>query len=376
MEEIALLECREYRYDLLKKVIDEQFELLGFQKIVKQGCSVVIKPNLVMKTSPETASVTHPLVTAAVGCWCRERGADVIIAESPGGPYTPVLLKSIYHTTGYQQMAEEYNLTLNTDCSYSEVEAPGGVRSKLFHVINPIVQADVVVNIAKLKTHCMTMMSGAVKNMFGSVPGLMKPELHCRFPEKPDFCEMLVDLCELLAPQINVLDGVVAMEGNGPTGGRPRPIGAIVSGANPFAVDVAGARLMAMSPGSVQILQSARKRGLCPQNLEEIQVLGDDLERFVVEDFLQPESKTSNFINRLPGFLRPMAAKIATPLPKIREKDCIGCGKCAESCPQHTISVENRLAKIHYQDCIRCYCCHEMCPERAIDIKRFSLFKL
>lgn len=123
------------------------------------------------------------------------------------------------------------------------------------------------------------------------------------------------------------------------------------------------------------MLKSAMQRGLCPESVGEIDILDEEISKFKVPDFLQPESKTSNFINRLPKFLRPAATKITTPYPKIRESDCIGCGRCAQSCPQHTIKIVDRRAKIDYQSCIRCYCCHEMCPERAVDIKRFSLFK-
>ena len=173
------------------------------------------------------------------------------------------------------------------------------------------------------------------------------------------------------------VDGIIAMEGNGPTGGRPRPMGVLAGSTSPYALDMACAAMMNMEPMDVLMLRDAASRGLCPQSLDEVEVLGQPLESFRAEDFLQPESKTSNFIEKLPKFIQPLATRIATPYPKIRTAKCIGCGKCAESCPQHTITVEGQPRKAHidYSQCIRCYCCHEMCPAHVIDIKRFSLFK-
>ena len=121
MEEVALLGCQGYEFEEVKHVIDEQFRILGIQKMIRDGMSVVIKPNLVMKAAPEKASITHPVVTAAVGCWMKEHGANVTIAESPGGMYTSVLLKSLYRETGYQEIAEKYGFHLNMDCSYREI---------------------------------------------------------------------------------------------------------------------------------------------------------------------------------------------------------------------------------------------------------------
>lgn len=377
MEQIALTGCKAYTFEELRKAVDFLWDKLGFSRLVTPGMTAVIKPNLVIKSGPDGGVATHPLVVAAVGVKLKELGANVLVAESPGGIYTPSALRTIYAGCGYLEMSEQYGIDLNYDCSHTEVEAPHGVRSHHFNIINPILNADLIVDIAKLKTHCMTGFSGAVKNMFGTIPGLMKPELHCRFPEKPDFCEMIIDLCELVRPQISFIDGVIGMEGNGPTGGTPRFIGALLAGTNPYALDLACTKMISMKPENALLLQPAEKRGLCPADMDGIEVLGDRLEDYTIPDYKQPESRTSDFVlDYVPKVFRPLAKKILTPIPKIRESDCIGCGRCAQSCPQHTIKIVNRTAQINYQNCIRCYCCHEMCPERAIDIKRFSLFKL
>ncbi len=373
---VCLNACGEYEYEQLYQCIRQQFSRIRAEECIRPGMKAVLKPNLVMKSSPEAAVVTHPLVTAAVAKCVQELGATVLIAESSGGRYTPSTLRSIYQETGYTEMAETYGLELNYDCSYGELKVPDGVLCKGFTVIRPVLEADAVVNICKLKSHCMTGLSAAVKNLFGVVPGLMKPELHCRFPEKPRFGEMLTDLCCGVKPALSVVDAVTAMEGNGPTGGRPRFVGAILSGRDPFAVDLCCAAMVGMDPEKIPTLQAGIRRGACGKSVETVEILGEPLERFIQKDFLQPESKTADFIEHLPRFLRPLASRLAAPAPKIHREDCVGCGKCAESCPQHTVKVREKKAEIDYSRCIRCYCCHEMCPHQAIDIRRLPLFRL
>jgi uncharacterized protein (DUF362 family)/Pyruvate/2-oxoacid:ferredoxin oxidoreductase delta subunit len=373
---VYLAGCDTYAAAEVQSSVNQIFESLSLDKLIQPNMQVVIKPNLVMKSKPEAAIITHPQIVRAVGEWVRDLGANVTIAESSGGPYLATALKSIYNTCGYTAMAAESGLTLNYDCGYGTIESPDGLRCKSFSIIDPIRSADLIIDIAKLKSHCLTVMSGAVKNMFGTVPGLMKPEFHCRFPDKRDFGMMLVDLCQTVRPHIVLVDAIDAMEGNGPSGGQPRHVGALIGGTNPYNVDLVGARLMHMKPEEIYMMSSAIERGLCPSDVEGLTILGEPLSHFVVEDFLQPESKSNDFIDRVPKILRPLADKIATPRPKIRTKDCVGCGKCAESCPQHTIAIRNKKAVISYGSCIKCFCCHEMCPAKAIDIQRLGLFSL
>ena len=230
-----------------------------------------------------------------------------------------------------------------------------------------------MIDMAKLKTHSMVGFSGAVKNLFGAVPGLQKPELHCRFPEKQPFSEMLVDLCDFLKPDLCFLDGIVAMEGNGPTGGKPRKMGVLGASKSPYALDVCGAALIGLEPESVLMLKESHRRGLGPISPEECQLVKENVEALAQPDFLKAKASSTDFLDRLPKFLRPAAKRIATPTPKIRRAECVGCGKCAESCPQHTISIREGKAVIDYKKCIRCFCCHEMCPKHVIDIRRWSL---
>ena len=306
----------------------------------------------------------------------EKAGGNVTIAESPGGPYNTAALKGVYSVCGVDKAIEGTNAKLNFDTSFTEVHFPEGKTVKKIPIINPILNADVIISLPKLKTHAMTSYTGAVKNLFGTIPGTYKAELHFRLNERKSFCSMLVDLHECVKPTLSIMDAVWGMEGNGPSGGKPRFIGTLIGGINPYAVDMVCASMISLKPSDIFMLASAMERGLCPKTVEEIEILGLPLSDTVISDFLPPQSKSSDFIQYLPSFLRPLAAKIATPVPKIRTGKCIGCGKCAESCPQHTIEIKHKKAYIIYDNCIRCYCCHEMCPEHIIDIKRLALFNL
>lgn len=373
MERVWLSRCGGYAPEELFRQVEESFDMLGVWDEIKPGMTVVIKPNLVMSSKPGNAIATHPALVAAVGKCVQKAGADVVIAESPGGPYTPAAMKAVFRGCGYTDMAKDCGFTLYTDCKSREVSLPGAVRCRQLSVVEPFLTREYLIDMAKLKTHSMVGFSGAVKNLFGTVPGLQKPELHCRFPEKQPFSEMLVDLCDFLKPDLCFLDGILAMEGNGPTGGRPRNLGVLGASKSPYALDVCGAALIGLEPESVLMLKEADRRGLGPISPEECQLVKESVEALAQPDFLKAEASSTDFIDRLPKFLRPAAKKIATPTPKIRKADCVGCGKCAESCPQHTIVIRDGKAVIDYKKCIRCFCCHEMCPKHVIDIRRWGL---
>lgn len=375
-ERVWLGGCPDYDPARLFARVDQAFGALHVYDQLKPGMTVVLKPNLVMASKPEEAIITHPALTAAVGKCVRKAGAKVLIAESPGGPYTPALIKRHYAACGYQAMAEELGFALYTDCKSREVSLPQGERCRRVSLIEPFLDRDFLINLPKLKTHGMVGYSGAVKNLFGAVPGLRKPELHCRFPEKEDFSQMLVDICAFLEPDLSILDGIWAMEGDGPTGGSRRQVGVLAASASPYALDVCGAALTGSGAGKILTLKLAGERGLGPSFLDEVEVLGEPIEAYAVKDFLPAKASGTDFIDRLPAFLRPAAKKLATPYPKIDGKACVGCGKCAQSCPQHTIRMVGGRARVDLKNCIRCFCCHEMCPKHVVRVRRLRMFDL
>ena len=372
---VWLAQCPDYGQSLEEK-IEKAFDALQVWDKIRPGMRVVLKPNLVMSSKPEQAIITHPAFTAAVGKCVQKAGGRVVIAESPGGPYTPAAMKAMFRATGYRDMAEACGFTLYTDCKSREVTLPQAKRCRELSVVEPFLDRDYLINLPKLKTHSMVGFSGAVKNLFGTVPGLQKPELHCRFPEREPFSEMLCDLCHFLGPDLSLMDGIWAMEGNGPTGGQRRDLHVIAGSESPWALDVAAASLVGLEPEKITMLWEGHERGYGPLDLSELELVGDPMETLLAPDFLKAEASSTDFIDRLPKFLRPAAKKLATPYPRIDKKRCVGCGKCAESCPQHTISLRDGKAVIRYQNCIRCFCCHEMCPKHVVQIKRLGLLRL
>ena len=373
-EKVCVLGCREYKAELLDEVMEKHFALLGLDDILNSGMKVLIKPNLVMRRRPGEATTTHPEFVAALVRALRKRGAAVTIAESPGGPYTRAMLRMIYETTGMEAVSKSTGASLNYDTGYRGVFSKEGKVCRSFHIIKPVLDADLVISAAKLKTHAMMNFSGAVKNLFGSVPGLMKPEFHYRYQDAAMFGEMIVDLCETIKPAVSFLDGIVGMEGDGPTGGSPRFAGVTLSSRNPHALDLLAAEIAGFKAEEVPTLKAAVNRGLCPGSPEQLDVAGDDYKRFILKNFKKPRSKGLDFVEKLPPFLRKPMDRLLTPRPAIRESTCAGCGKCAESCPEKAISVRNGKASIDSSRCIRCFCCHEMCPIKSIDIRRMRLF--
>lgn len=364
-------------YDIsgLLRIFEKHFDELKLHEKIRPGMTVVIKPNLVTRADPESGIITHPNVVAAVGSLVKKLGAEVLIAESSGGPYTEQTVKLIMHGCGYTSMAEKYGFDIYTECKYTEIELPEGKICKNINIVDPFLSADYIINIAKFKSHCMTMLSGATKNIFGTVPGLMKPELHFRYPEKQNFSTMLVDLAQKIRPQLNIIDAVDGMEGDGPTGGVKRHMGLLITSESSYCADITAAHIMGADPMDILMLREAHSRDLCPSSVQELEIIGEDIETCVQKDFRMPRTKDVDFGKRMPKFLQPLVKKITTPRPVIKTKDCIGCGKCAESCPRHTITIKDRKAIIDYKNCINCFCCHEMCPMHVIDIRRFGAFK-
>lgn len=376
MEKVSLLTCKSYDPARLDSVIERHFQSLDPHNfLIKPGSKVLIKPNLLMRRTPDEATTTHPAFVAALVRAVKKRGGTVTIADSPGGPYTRAALRGIYAATGMTDVAEKEGIALNETTDALERVNENGERCRSFQIIRPIVEADVVISAAKLKTHAMTGFSGAVKNLFGSIPGLMKPEFHYRFPDKKDFGHMLVDLCETVQPTFAFIDGIVGMEGNGPSGGNPKAAGITGAALNPHALDLVMARIIGFSASEVPTLEAAIERKLCPAEIGALEIVGERVETLLTP-FEKPDSASLDFMEnlRVPAFLRKPLKKLMTPRPVIVRNKCIGCGKCAESCPRHAIRIEQKKAQITYTDCIHCFCCHEMCPVKAIQIHTFALF--
>ena len=212
----ALQYVKEYKEELIYPAICKEMDALGIAKDMRPDLKVVIKPNLIMAKSPDYPVTTHPLVIKAVARWLSEHGVkDITLAESSGGLYNAEYMKNIYRVCGMKVL--EPVVKLNMDFSAKTVNCKDGFANHSFHIITPVVNADYIINICKLKTHSMTGYSGGIKNLFGTIPGLEKPQLHYRWPDIGDFSRMLLELAQTVNPQLTIIDAIDAMEGNGPT---------------------------------------------------------------------------------------------------------------------------------------------------------------
>lgn len=380
---VALAEVLSYDEEKILGALNAQARLLGLSDTQYAGKRVVIKPNLVAPSRPDAAATTHPVFLRALVRFLRGHGAEeLLLAESPGGPYTEATLRNNYRVCGILDAAQQCGLPLNYDASAGTVNAPNASVCRSFSVITPIREADVIVDLCKLKSHSLTRMSCAVKNFFGVIPGIEKFAMHSAYPKLDVFSEMLVDLAAMLGETHEILavcDAIVTMEGNGPTGGTPRPLGAILMSASSFCLDTAAEVLIGFS-GTVPVTRAAAKRGLCPDSSAELTVLGAPLSSFSVSDFREPDASSGKFLRSLPDLFGGRFAAFFSPRPAIDIKRCVGCGVCAASCPQKTIAIAARGGKkravIGEKQCIRCFCCQELCPIHAVKIGKNPLLAL
>ena len=386
MEKVSLIKCADYNQENIDLAVKQAIDNLGgIENFVKPNQIVILKANLVGKYNIEKAATTHPSVVGAVGKLCKKAGAKrVIIADSAGGPFTEGYMNGIYKATGMQQVAEEFGLELNQNFNSLKISCPTAKVGKNFEICECLEQADVIINVTKLKTHCFTGMTNSIKNMFGAIPGLAKVEMHGQFRTLDVFGDFLFDILEYFKDKLvlNVTDAVIGMEGAGPTSGTPRQIGAILAGSNPVCVDAISAKLINLDPLGVPNIATGVDRGYL-NNLDEIEVLGENVDNLVVKDYktVVPDGYKP-LVNYVPKCMQNTMHKLMTRRPVIKRKECKGCRKCYEHCPVKAISMEQRKgekiakANIDYNKCIRCFCCQELCPFGVVKVKSGLGYKI
>lgn len=386
MEKVSLIACDNYEQSKVDDAVYKAIDLLGgIGQFVKEGQVVVLKANMLMKCDVEKAATTHPSVVEAVGKLVKSAGASrVIIADSAGGPYTEGYMNGIYKTCGLKEVAERCGFEMNANYNTYAVEMPEAKVGKHFLICDCLEQADVIINLCKLKTHSFTGYTNAVKNMFGAIPGLTKVEMHGQFKTLDVFGDFMYDIHTYFKDKLvlNISDAIIAMEGAGPSNGTPRKVGAIIAGTNAVAVDVVGVKLMNIEPKSMPFIETGISRGFIDDELS-IDILGDDIERLVVRDF---KTVTPNnfkpFANYVPKWLQGTVHRLMTQRPSVNKRKCKGCKKCFEHCPVKAITMKptkkGGIPKAHfdYNKCIRCFCCQELCPFGVVKVKSGIIYKI
>ncbi|HDQ71653.1 MAG TPA: DUF362 domain-containing protein [Chloroflexi bacterium] len=332
----------------------------GMRRFVRPGMRVLVKPNLVSASDWERAITTHPSLVRAVVDLVQEAGGDVVIGDSPGGPIQDP--PPVWRRGGMVDIAEQTGARLALFESVTWERLNGDD----YFVASPFSEVDLVINVPKLKTHMLTLYTGAIKNLFGAVPGTRKRQLHLRAPGVPDFSRILVDLLDLTRPALTIMDGVWGQEGDGPGArGTPHHYGCLLASPDPVALDAVLVQAMGYRVRDVLHVVQASERGLGTADLEAIQIQGDRR----ALDFGSLNLPRAYFFLRVPSWISAPLRQAIRIRPALDEAACAGCGRCVEVCPPEIITA-GHPPRFDLDRCIACFCCAEICPQGAISMHR------
>ncbi len=371
MEKVALLKCTGYEVDQIERKLREGFKLLGGQAFLRElippDSKVLLKPNFLSVVEKGSPIITHYAVFEAVVRIVKEYSDNISFGDSPGQEDTGKAAEK----SGFMEIADKYGVRFAdfNQAVHCELDKP--LMYKYWDIAKAPYEADVVITLPKLKTHAMMYYTGAVKNQFGCIPGGQKAGWHTKLPDSAGFAKMLLDLNSLVKTGFAILDGIVAMEGNGPRNGTPRQMDTLIMGKSVTAVDSTAVRLIGYENVlSIPVLKAAQDSKWGTVLPEEIEVLGESIENMKSRDFkLSRNAKVVNFLT--PG-LTSLVSSLTAPDPVLVEEKCIGCKKCDEACPEKSKVISfikhdgKTIPKWNYSKCIRCFCCQELCPKGAI----------
>ncbi len=380
---VALVPISTYEQGQVDAALRQGIELLGgMAQFVQPDEQVLIKPNLLARAQAEKAITTHPAVFSALCRLLREEGyARVKYGDSPGNPTTTP--EKAAEGCGLTDAAEKYGIEKADFISGSIVSYPQGKAAKSFYLCKGVQECDAYINVCKMKTHALERITGAVKNQYGCIAGVNKAAGHASFPDSEVFADMLIDLNKCVAPRLHIMDGIMAMEGNGPASGTPTPMNMLLFSADPVALDTLFATLIHLDPMTVPTCVSGAREGLGVMDEESILIrtpegdltLSQAQEKYGRSDFDVYRGKIMKGLLSHLGPFQPFLRH----RPVADQKKCVGCGVCEESCPVEGKAVhagKGQKAHYDYDKCIRCYCCQEMCPVKAIEVHRPLILRL
>jgi len=368
MSKVVVQECKNYDLETVMEKINAAVEILGgWDKFVKPQDKVLLKVNLIGPKSSESAAVTHAEFVRAVVRILKGRNCSVWIGDSSGGAIAGIAPTArSFGVAGYERVAEEEGAEIkNFDREGVVAVHPESGCEETMHIAKPMFDADVVINLPKLKTHSAQIFSGAVKNVFGCIPGLKKAKYHKMAPDPSDFGQIICDIHQATNIKLHIMDGILAMQGEGPTAGGLYQAGKILISEDPLALDAVAAKMAGMDVEDVPILETARKRNLGEGWLKNITLAGDYEQVPRLAGFKLPKrfrgtkKRNSKFLVKLIDFFNTH--------PRINLNKCKKCNMCVESCPVEAIDKDTK--RIDYNACIDCMCCHELCTFKAVELK-------
>ena len=357
--QVSIVKCRSYDENLLLGALRQALEFIGgIHSLVKKGDRVLLKPNLLCGKSPEKAVTTHPAVIKAVIQIVQEAGGIPLLGDSPGIGSA----KSVSEKAGIKAIADSMG------CPIIEFDRPVRLPSskdkffKSLEIDRSVLEADVIINLPKWKTHGQMFLTLGVKNLFGCVPGRQKALWHLKAGDDSGyFARMLIDIYTSLRPALTVLDGIVGMQGNGPNTGKPVRLGLILASRDALGIDQMVCDLLQIPRNLLPTNRAACERGL---GMDEITARGENPAEIRVDNFEFPAPSRIDW--RLPGFIKNAFRNALSSKPVIVTKACRRCDQCAEICPTQALKQNTKGLIFDYNKCIRCFCCQEICPEGAI----------
>ncbi len=363
---VSIVRCADYKQPEVEGAVKIAVELLGgIEKFVKPNSRVLIKPNLLSARTPEEGVDTHPEVVRAVARLAKTVTPRVLVGDSPGG-WGINDIDKIYEKSGMKKICSEENLEL--------VKFDKAVMVEGFPFAAIIKEVDMIISVPKFKSHVTTILTGAVKNMFGVVIGLHKAQCHLRAPTPDKLANIVAHVYSLAKPALSIMDGIVGMEGEGPAAGHLRNFGIILASSDAVSLDAVLTELAGIGPHKVLTTYEAQRRGCGIADLNRIEITGERLEDVKIAHFKLP--KTSILFN-LSKPIFDAGVKAVKFSPHILKKECKRCGLCFKICPKNAVKkIDTGEYVVNTKECIRCFCCYEVCPHKAITLKKSLLAKV
>jgi uncharacterized protein (DUF362 family)/NAD-dependent dihydropyrimidine dehydrogenase PreA subunit len=361
---VSIVKAHNYDLPEVRAAVEKSIDLLGgLAGIIPSGSKVFVKVNHLSPPSPaERGIVTHPVFVEAALDVLKGTGAEITVGDDIESGDGDGFLVS-----GIRQVCQRAGVRLINlrEEGFVETECNGRFLDKVYSS-KAVQEADLIVNLPKLKTHSLTVFTGGIKNMYGTIPIGLRRKFHGEYIRSQDFCQMLTDIFATVIPRLTIMDGIVAMEGEGPSGGKLRNLGLVLASRDAVALDAVASKIIGLNPQDIHTTRYAHERGLGRADLDNIEVVGETVESTAVADFRLPASASTAILGRVPRFLsRFILAQLAIK-PKVVQQNCTGCAECEKTCPRGAITVSHDIAEINDSICIQCMCCHEVCRFDAI----------
>jgi len=380
MLEVTARRCKNYDREKIKQIIYEIFSSQKFLNRLNNLGSVLLKPNLLGPYLPEKGVTTHPEFIAALIEILKDYKIKISLMDNPGGT---VSYKKVLHDTGMEDLSKKYDIEILHSAisgirKFKKSTSDDFIENIEYIISKPFVECEAIINLPKMKTHTLTLFTGAIKNCYGVVPGLAKSNYHRIAPNPTEFAKIVVDIYKIVKDKIvfNLMDGIVGMDGDGPSSGDAKNFGVILGSTDAVALDFCASRIMGYNPKKIPTIKFAANQTQI--SFDDIRLIGDFGENFVLKNINIRKSKITNLIlNSFSTPLKNVFQKLFWAYPAYNPEKCTKCGICVKSCPASAlkISKESPIPQLSKDKCILCLCCIEMCPENAAYLEKSFIAK-